>query len=109
LSLDEDEELEHPLSTLIDMAKGDDASSSIYPDSPSSMIAKTLSRSQDTQHLLFEKARDQFDLLNKNIEHMDGEIIIEDSYKGLAYNYAQGKKGLLRARLALVFLDTLCQ
>jgi 23S rRNA (adenine2030-N6)-methyltransferase len=96
-SLDE-EELEHPLSTLIDMTKGDGSSSSIYPGSP--MIAKTLSRSQDT-HLLFEKARDQFDLLNTNIEHMDGEILNEDGYKGLAY-YAEGKKGLPRA---LVFLD----
>jgi 23S rRNA (adenine2030-N6)-methyltransferase len=90
-------ELEDPLSTLIDMTKGDDDSSaSIYPGSP--MIAKTLSRSQDT-HLLFEKARDQFDLLNKNMEH--GEIRNEDGYKGLAY-YAEGKKGLPRA---LVFVD----
>lgn len=93
-----EDELDEPIATLVKMTKApDETSSSVYPGSP--LIAKNLSRPQDT-FILFEKARDQYDLLGNNID-IEEQILNQDGYQGLA-DYAEFNKGLPRA---LVFVD----
>mmetsp|Transcript_20498 Transcript_20498/g.33981 ORF Transcript_20498/g.33981 Transcript_20498/m.33981 type:complete len:387 (+) Transcript_20498:71-1231(+) len=103
----DDEPFDDPVRTLVQMTKSNNNSSSsaaVYPGSP--MIAKTLCRSQDTL-LLFEKARDQFDLLRNNMNDdndassSSSDIRNDNGYKGLA-DYAEYTTNLPRA---LVFCD----
>lgn len=94
--LEIDEELPPSLSKLVGITKKSD--SLIYPGSP--MIAKEACRNQDS-FLLFEKARDQFDLLLDKVDFEGTQVFNDDGYQGLS-DYAYTTSNLPRS---LVFVD----
>lgn len=97
--LEIDDELPPSLSKLVGITKKSE--SLIYPGSP--MIAKETCREQDS-FLLFEKARDQFDLLLDKVDFVEGsrtQVLNDDGYQGLS-DYAYATSNLPRS---LVFID----